>query len=306
MLRMKYGIALFLAVSLFAGCTKNDIPEIADPANKPDISAVPTSFSQKMLLEEFTSSLCGQCPKAHLLRDSLLLTYPNRFYSVAIHIADMMVDSGITSSVTGRNEIDSLFNPSGVYPSGLINRQESGVADLIPDYWGQKLNALLGAVPRCGLAIDAQTINGSTLQLAVHTGFSDNLYGDYRLHVYLVQGTVQSNDSLYAQLNDFSLEGLTPDSTSSLYLQNDTIRNYAHRYVLKRVISDNGLAGDVIPQVLATRGNEYIRTYNVNLTGINTSGAFIIAFVDKYGDTGTTHRIENVQRVAVGEAKDWN
>ncbi|MBK6837476.1 MAG: Omp28-related outer membrane protein [Bacteroidetes bacterium] len=87
---------------------------------------------------------------------------------------------------------------------------------------------------------------------------------------------------------------------------NDTIRNYKHKYVLKRILSDNGLAGDIIPQTLMTRGNDFAKTYVINLTGINYSACSIVAFVDKYGDTDTNHRIENVQMVKVGEAKDWN
>ena len=118
---MKKWICGVFVVLSFWTC-KNDAPEIADPANAPDISAVPARFDQKMLLEEFTSSLCGQCPKSHLLRDSLRTQYANRFYSVAMHSADFMIDSSITSFITGKNFVDSLFNPSGIYPSGIINR----------------------------------------------------------------------------------------------------------------------------------------------------------------------------------------
>lgn len=55
-----------------------------------------------------------------------------------------------------------------------------------------------------------------------------------------------------------------------------------------------------------TRGNDFAKTYVINLIGINYSACSIVAFVDKYGDTDTNHRIENVQMVKVGEAKDWN
>ncbi len=302
---MKKWMYSLLLVFSFWGC-KNDAPEIADPANAPDISAVPARFDQKMLLEEFTSSLCGQCPKAHLLRDSLITQYADRFYFVDIHSLDIMIDSSITNFTTGQNYIDSLFNSSGIYPSGMINRQVSGTSDLIPDFWGQKLTSLYGAIPRCGLAIDAKNISGNRLSLSVHTGFSDAMFGDYRVHVYLVQNVIRTNDSLYSQLNDYSQQGLTPDSTSSLFLQNDTIRNYSHKYVLHRIISDNGLAGDPIPQSLMTRGNDFVKTYTVDLSGISSSSYSIIAFVDKFGDTGLNHRIENVQKVQVGEAKDWN
>ena len=44
----------------------------------------------------------GQCPKAHLMRDSLLSTFAGRFYSVDIHLTDWMIDSSITDFNNGK------------------------------------------------------------------------------------------------------------------------------------------------------------------------------------------------------------
>ena len=75
---------------------------------------------------------------------------------------------------------------------------------------------------------------------------------------------------------------------------------------MKKIITVNGAVGDQIPQAIMTRGNEYVKVYDVDLTGINTSSSHIIFFVDKYGDTPVSHWIENVQKVNIGESKDWN
>ena len=32
----------------------------------------------------------------------------------------------------------------------------------------------------------------------------------------------------------------------------------------------------------------------------------IVAFVDKYGSTGTSHRVENVRSVKIGQVASWN
>lgn len=294
-----------LAILIFIGCNK-DVADIDDPAQAPDISAVPARFDQKILLESYTSSFCGVCPENDLLKDSLETEHPGRVFTVSIHVNDLLIDSSSLNSQSGRIFMDSLFNPSSVYPSGSVNRQISSMADLSPDNWRSHVSSALGNIPRCGLAIDAKNLLGNTLKVTVHTGFSETLAGEYRLHAYLVRSVFQSADSAYAQLNDFSSLGVSPDSTSPFYLDGPLLINYNYKYVLVQVINDNGPAGDIIPAGSMFRSNDFVKTFTVDLSGISTSGLQVIAFVDKYGSGGTSHRIENVQRVNVGEAKDWN
>ncbi|MBP6335290.1 MAG: hypothetical protein KA444_07445 [Bacteroidia bacterium] len=298
---------VFFIAALFciSGCNK-DVAEIKDPATAPDISAVPDRFDQKILLETYTSSFCGVCPGNDLLKDSLEAESPGRVYPVSIHVNDLLVDSSSLSASGGTVFMDSLFNPTSLYPSGSVNRQIGNLSDLSPDDWRSHINSNLGGIPRCGLAIDAKNLSGNTLKVEVHTGFSETLSGEYRLHVYLVRNVFQSADSIYAQLNDLSEFGVTPDSTSPFYDFGPLLYNYAYKNVLVRVINNNGPEGDIIPAGSTFRNNDFVKTFTVDLTGINTSGLQIVAFVDKYGSDGTSHRIENVQRVNVGESKDWN
>ncbi|TAH42168.1 MAG: Omp28-related outer membrane protein [Bacteroidetes bacterium] len=288
----------------FLACN-NDVAEIDDPAMAPSITQVPTTFDQKILLETYTSSNCGVCPENDLLRDSLASENPGRVYPVAIHLNDLLVDLSSTG-MSGFNYMDSLFNPGGLSPAGAVNRKISGTSDLSPSNWRSNINSSLGTIPRCGLAIDATNITGNTLKVVVHTGFSATLSGEYRIHAYLIRSVFRSPDTAYAQLNDFSIDGPTPDSNSVFYLQAPFLINYAYKNVLVKVINDNGPEGDIIPAGSTYRGNDYSKTFTVDLTGINTAGLQIVAFVDKYGSNGTSHRVENVQLVAVGDVKNWN
>jgi len=305
---MKRSISSIIVVILMTtwiSCNKNEIAEIKDPSLAPDISLVPDRFDQKILLEYFTSASWGVCPEINLLRDSLVSENLGRVYAVSIHINDLLTDASSETS-NGMNYMDSLYNPSGIYPSGFINRKISGTSDLSPANWRSNVNSALGTVPRCGVAIDAKTLNGNMLDVEVHTGFSSNLSGEYRLHAYLVRNSFQSADTIYAQQNDFSSTGPTPDSNSVFFNQPPILVNYNYKNILVQVINDNGPAGDIIPTGSMYRSNDFVKTFTVDLTGINQDGLKILVFVDKYGSNGTSHRIENVQMVAVGEAKDWN
>jgi hypothetical protein len=136
-------------------------------------------------------------------------------------------------------------------------------------------------------------------------GFTATMFGEYRIHAYVVEDRVQSNDSLYDQINDFSASGSTPDTALSLYNLNDTIHNYIHKYVLRKVITADE-TGSPIPASMMFPGNDYILHYGVDLTGIHVENSSILVFVDKYALTPNGHWIENVQLVPIGESKDWN
>ncbi len=304
-MKTKFFPALLTACLFTIVSCNDDVAEIDDPAMAPSISQVPANFDQKILLETYTSSNCGVCPENDLLRDSLVAENPGRVYPVSIHLNDLLVDFSSTG-MTGSNYMDSLYNSGGLSPAGSVNRKISGTSDLSPSNWRSNINSTLGTIPRCGLAIDATNIDGNTLKVVVHTGYSTTLSGEYRIHAYLIRSTFRSADTIYAQLNDFSIDGPTPDSNSVFYLQGPLLINYAYKNVLVKVINDNGPEGDIIPAGSTYRGNDYAKTFTVDLTGINTTGLQVVAFVDKYGTDGTSHRIENVQLVAVGDVKNWN
>lgn len=300
-------ILLWLSfLSLLASCHKNDIAVINDPAKKPNVSPVPAGFIQKILLEQFTSSNCGVCIAADTLRDYLVAAYPDRFYPVVFHVNDILADTTTTNPLTGINSVDSSFNPSGAYPSGMINRQAAGLADLSPANWSSRTAAVYGYIPNCGVAIDATINRGIYQDVEVHVGFSGDMPGDYRLHVYLIRSITQSSDSAYDQYNDFSMYGPSPDSTSSLYNLPYKINRYKHKYAVVRVMTEHGIDGDPIPVSLAHSGGEYIKTYTLSASLVDPQNLYVIAFVDKYATTADGHRMENVQKVLLGEAKDWN
>ena len=81
------------------------------------------------------------------------------------------------------------------------------------------------------------------------------------------------------------------------YLDTTYLRNYRHEYVLKRIATDAGLAGDIIPQNLMSSGNEFVRTYTISST-VLTGPTRVSLFRRQYGTSGTTHRIENEEGFA--------
>jgi hypothetical protein len=158
----------------------------------------------------------------------------------------------------------------------MVNRHVQSINDIVPDYWPGYVYAQIGNHPACGVAIEAEAFENNVLNMVVHVGFTQTMSGQYNIHALLVQDRVTSADSLYDQMNDFSSEGATPDSNLTLYNLNDTIHNYAHHFVLRKVLSQHGPDGDPIPLFSTFANNQYVTSISANLTGFDASQCYVL------------------------------
>lgn len=294
-------LSVLIVLVAFIGCKKDNY-DFSNPLDK-DIPSMPSRFSQNLLIEQFTQSTCGQCPGADLLVDSALSIYGNRLSVVNVHTYDSLQADALVDTSTGANVLDSYFNLAGTYPSGMVNRDISNVS---PANYLSALATNLGNVPRCGIALDANDITNGYLNLEVHVGFADDLAGAYRLHLYLVEKEYVTTDSTFDQWNDFSQFGPTPLPGTALFDLPAMINGYSFTYVLRDILDLGGWEGEEIPAGTAIKGKEYIKNYIIDVRSLTPSKYEIIAFVDKYGSSGATHRVENVQRVTLGQVASWN
>src|SRR3954470_19788953 len=99
-------ILLFSAIILFITSCSKDSPSVPDPKGAPKISAVPSTFLQKVVIENFTMTSNGQCPRSQVILDSIIHYNPDRVYGMTIHVDDIMADTNLLTS-NGFNYIDS-------------------------------------------------------------------------------------------------------------------------------------------------------------------------------------------------------
>ena len=289
-------IILGFAIIIMAACKKsNDVnPEPvtppADSLNNNNNTTVPTSFTQKVLLEEFTGAWCSTCPDADFKRDQVMSSHSGKVVAVAVHETDGM-------------EIPLIWTLDGTFhtniPSGMINRTPSnGNVVLNSTQWMSNATVALGKTAKCGLKIKS-TVSGSNANIEVHVGFKEVLSGTNNLTVYLIQNKVTGSGSGYNQANAYNTS-----SGSPFYNLGNPIINYQHNYVVKKVLTAN--LGDVIDASKISAGGEYIKTISTSLSGLNQSELYVVAFVNKIGTTATTHEILNVQQAKIGTEKNWD
>lgn len=281
-----------LSTLLVINACKKSSDETPAPTNNNStgISTVPSSFTQKALLEEFTGAWCTTCPDAHLKRDQVVAAHAGKAIAVSVHETDAMEIPLIWT-------LDATFSTN--IPSGMINRTpSSGNVILNQTQWLSNATLALGKTAKCGLAINS-SVSGTTASIEVHAGFNQTITGNYNLTVYLVENKVTGSGSEYNQANAYN-----NSSGSPFYNKGNPIINYEHNYVVRKVLTAN--MGDAIDGAKMVSGGDYKKTFSASVSGYDLNELYLVAFVNKIGTSSTTHEIMNVQQAKIGTLKNWD
>ncbi|MCX6291546.1 MAG: Omp28-related outer membrane protein [Bacteroidetes bacterium] len=296
-------LSLAVVAMMASSCKKQEgTGDLPIPPESSNTLVVPSNFGKKMLFEELTGAWCGWCPRGAYYFDSVSTLYPNKCIGVAIHVGDVMEVPELAPG--GVNVYDTMYANTG-YPNGAIDR---GILQ-DPSDWPSAIPSEIGLYAKCGFAIDATNISGHTLTLTVHTGFAADIFSDYRLSVFITETDVHNaTNSAYDQHNYYSN---SDQSILLYYYMPDPMVDFHHKNVLRKVVSSIPY-GDPVPQKEMVKGHDYIKTYSVDLTGLNWSNCEVVTFLDKYSPVPTSdpahpaRQVQNVQKVKIGKFQSWN
>jgi len=275
---------LIFGLLVFAGCE-----------DKPDdfnVSKVPSTFTKKVLIEEFTGAWCGYCPDGAHRVQSIIDNNNGNAIGVSLHSSDDM-------AIAHTNYLETTYQNTG-YPSGMVDRVpfNGTTSTWNRGSWEYVANDQLIKISSCGLAIKSE-INGASAAVEVHAGFNTTLNGDYRLTVYLIEDGVTGTGYGYDQRNYYNT-----DSESPFYEKGDPIEEYEHNHTLRAVLSES--LGDPISPSSLVSGGDHIDTYTVDLSSYNKNNLSIVAFVTYIGSTFTEHEVMNVQKCDIDGFQDWD
>jgi thiol-disulfide isomerase/thioredoxin len=278
---------LLFGLLVFAGCE--------DESDDFEVSQVPSEFTKKVLIEEFTGTWCGYCPDGAHIVESIIDDNDGRVVGVSLHSGDAM-------EIAHTNYLETTYQnpeyPSG-YPSGMVDRVSvNGSTRLNRGYWEYVANDQLLETAVCGLAIISE-VNGQNATVEVHAGFNSTVNGDYRLSVYLIEDGVTGTGYGYDQRNSYNTVPENPFNNLG-----DPIVGYEHNHTLRAVLSES--LGDAISPSSLVSGGEHIETYTVDLSSYNKNNLSIVAFVTYIGSTITEHEIMNVQKCDIDGFQDWD
>lgn len=256
----------FISFSLVSCYQSDDVPE--------ETPVEPSEFVQKLLIEDHTGTWCVNCPKAGLNIENAVENN-NRFIPVAIHYRLDTNPEEMQNVFT--EELVATFNPSGVFPTVFLNRNETIWGD---SYEVIKLEQLLNKYAPVGLAINS-SLNGNDINVNVKIGYVEETTttDSYKLVVYILESGM-----VYTQ----TIPGGSQDE------------NYVHNNVLR--YSFTNVLGDVLPDEVAS-DHRYSKDFTASLPSYieNNNNLKIIAFVvDK------NNNCLNVQVANAGENKDFD
>jgi hypothetical protein len=248
---------------------------------------------RKVLIEDYTGHLCGNCPfAAGVINNTLHPLYGDTVIAVGVHAspgnqftetcppatypqgAFAPAYSEDFRTVAGQAWL-SFFSVSS-NPKGMVSRLGYPATHVkSPTAWATATATIAGDPADVGIQI-INTYNSTygELKVCVKTTYLSALTGTYYLSVLLVE------DSIHAWQEDYTLPNTPP-----LYY-NDT--NYIHRHVMRGAInSDFGVQLNTAPVAAGdTARNSYLINLNslpstINTTNpvLNASRCSVVAFV---------------------------
>lgn len=228
------------------------------------------SFVNRVLVEEYSGTWCGNCPRI-LYGTDLLKQQTDKEVSVQIHLFNG--DPFISSQ---GNSLATSLGVSGV-PTGKINRTINWDG---PQY--QNVSQVISEIKSSsavGLAINS-TVTSGNINLNVVLGYANNTIQS-KLVVYVVE------DNLFHSQANYS---------SNLYGGLSSIPNFEYDGVLRSVVSNS--AGDVITVSGKQAQKQY--TFAVPSNVSKVSNAKIVAFLID----ATTNTVLNVRQASLGQNQE--
>ncbi len=288
---------LFLAffLTILSSCKKNESenPSPTAPVDPLDTSSViPSTFSQKVLIEMFTSANFGNCTDGLSKLEQAVTTNPQKIIPVCLHDADGM-------SIAQTFTYTSTFAVTA-YPSGMINRVPSlSNIMLQPSQFSSNASVTLSKTAKCGLAISS-TLDNNVASITVKAGFSDTLTGNYNLTVYLTEEEVTGTGNMFDQKNNYNTS-----SGHAYYNQGNPIMNFKHNHVLRKVLSINAMGDEITAAAIKSQG-VFTNTFSINTAAYATDKVYLVAFINRVGSSTADMEIKNVQIAKLNTVKNWD
>ena len=242
-----------------------------------EVLAPPSSFQKNVLIEDYTGTWCGYCPRVSYGIE-LVKEETEKAVVVAIHRQDEYNFNA--------QALESLIGLTG-YPTAMLNRTVTwGYPE--PNNIGQVINLTNGAAD-LGLSINP-TIDGNTMDIAIEVKFGiDYSLADLSLVVYVLE-----DDLIYEQTN-----------YTDYYGGASVLTNFEHDHVLRASLTD--LLGDPIPQSSTTAGNIFVQNITTNIPSNVTmpQNMSVVAFVvNSAGNlTPTSNQAINVRSAHFGDTQ---
>jgi len=228
----------------------------------------PTKFSRNVLIEDYTGTWCGYCPRVAYAIEQVE-SQTDKVVVVATHLSSQSTPDPYHNSTAV--ELANAFNVSGL-PTANLNRTTTWNYPE-PNNVNQALSLTVDNAD-LGIAL-SPSVNGNNLNVEVKVKIGELfLPGSAKLVVFLLEDGLIYNQTNY----------------TSYYGGTSTISNFEHNGVLRASFTD--VLGDAIPANQLTGGNVYTTTLSMSLpsTISNSNNIKVVAIVTESNNTAINSR----------------
>lgn len=265
---------------------------------------IPSEYTQKVLIEDYTGTWCTYCPRMAQILD-FFVDYSENVIPVAIHCEGNEEDPWVYEywqQMAATENYNANGQPKGkinrIYPVNMLEGVQPCPND--PTGYYPQIDPYLNQAAPLGLAINS-TLSGNSLNIQVKVGFATGDISNAKLVVNLIE------------------EGLTYDQKNGYYgssfpncpfnqgeYNQNPIPDFPQKHVLLKSFTD--IFGDAIPANEVADGNIWTKDLNVSLPSnvTNANNLYLVAFVVGNGDEISTRAVLNVQRAKVGTTQNFD
>ena len=216
--------------------------DLTSPEYEITVLPAPTKFEQNVLIEDYTGTWCGFCPRISYAIE-LVEQQTTDAYVVAIHRGSTNPSNSSYDPYNySAGALENLIGLEG-YPTGMLNRTTEWIYPE-PNNVSQVVNLASGQAD-VGLAL-SPTLNGNTMNIDVNVKFGGQFSAsNAKLVVYVLEDGLVFNQTNY----------------TSYYGGGSFVANFEHNHVLRASLTS--LLGDQIPSSEYSADNVYQVNFNV-------------------------------------------
>ncbi len=253
---------ILIAAALFTGCDK-----VTPSTSKVVITPDTSTYIRKVLIEDYTGHICGNCPDAAYALDTIINLYGSQIVPIAVHAgsnAAVALPNYTTDFTCPVGDTWNTFFGVTANPNGAVNR--SGIVDY--SAWAVLTQAYLYA---SGAAVPASM----NIKIANHYNTSTRTITDTLKCLY-----IQPQDSAY-MLSVVITEDSVIDYQLFYHPNHHDDPTYVFNHVLRG--SMNSAWGDTLSSTHQAAMTTFTKVYTLDLSTIskikNDNNCHVVAFI---------------------------
>jgi len=254
-----------------------------------NINVSPDHTYKNVLIEQFTTENCGNCPPVLAYMETIFDNDPNVF--ILTHHSGYYTDFLTTPEDTLMVE---FYNSSPFAPAGMFNRSYNGLD-----------NDNSGAVDPGPLFWDGEPFAEERIKQIKDTpAFADvEVCGTYDASSKLIE--VKVRGQIYSYLDNVGTSLWISEDSIAQQQQAQPLPGFIHRYTNRKVVSDR--LGDLI-STATTAGSAYEKSYTYYLNDSwEYNHLYLVGLINKINATDVNDReIINVAQVKLSEIPSCN